>query len=335
MPDVRPAIERPMNDPNRNLDRNPDGSPDGKPAHSQDPSGPPRLDASLPLDEGLRCAILGQIEIAEDAAARIPLSNESSDRAMRVRRCRKAIKRARAVLRLLRRHADRGAVDRIDADLREAGRRLSSQRDRDVRLQTIARLLGRNASEDAASSARVERPDAFEETDRAAEVVQARMRDLEDRVGELPISTIPWSWLRRRVATRWRRIRRRLRREVARGGDERLHAVRKACGRLEAQLMLFEGIGDRRVRRRRKRISRVYETIGEDRDLALALSTLGVGEADDELRAAIERRRGELSEELERRIARLRRHPRRSWSMLAPTKSSKRPSAPDSGDSLP
>jgi len=324
MPAVRPAIERPMNDPNRNLDR--------KPALPQDPSGPPRIDASLPLEEGLRRAILGQIEIAEDAAARIPLSNEPSDRAMRVRRCRKAIKRARAVLQLLRRHADRGTVDRIDADLRDAGRRLSSQRDRDVRLQTIARLLGRDASEGAASSAMVERPGAVEETDRAAEVVQARMRDLEDRVGELPIATIPWSWLRRRIATRWRRIRRRLRREVARGGDERLHAVRKACGRLEAQLMLFEGIGDRRVRRRRKRISRVYETIGEDRDLALALSTLGVGEADDELRVAIERRRGELSEELERRIARLRRHPRRSWSMLAP---STLPPRRPSGDPLP
>lgn len=299
------------------------------------PAPPPRIDATLPPAEGIRRAILAQVELAEDAAAQIPLSNEASVRAGRVRRCRKSIKRARAILHLLRGRSDRRTLDRIDADLRDAGRRLSSQRDRDVRLETIARLLGEMRSNDPMSSPApvptIPTADDLERTDHAADLVQARMRDLEDRIDELPIAPIRWSWLRRRIATRWRRVRRRLRREASRGGEERLHGIRKACGRLEAQLMLFESMGDHRIRRRRKRISRVYETIGEDRDLALARATLG--ESEGSLRSAIDRRRRDLTEELDRRIGGLPRHRRRSWSMLAPpSQEQPPPSGGTSGD---
>ncbi len=282
---------------------------------------PPRIDANLPLAEGLRRSMLDQIEWAEDAAARIPMSGEAATRAAELRRCRKAIKRTRAILRLVRGRADAATIASIDDDLRDAGRRLSTQRDRDVRLQTIARLLGPEMAATGTTEASRDRPDAIAETDRSADLVQARMRQLEDRVADLAIEEISWSRLRRRISRRWIRTRRRLRKEASRGGDERLHAVRKACGRLETQLMLFEGIGDRRVRRRRKRISRVYETIGEDRDLALALAASGEG--DDPLRDAIDRRRAELSLVLHRHIGGLRRLRRKAWSMLAPAETTR------------
>lgn len=293
----------------------------------EDPKRPPRLDATRPLAEAIRGALLEQIRLAEDAAAQVPLSHENRTRVARVRRCRKSIKRARAILRLLRGRVDAGTATGIDTDLRDAARRLSDQRDRDVFTRVLASLLRETKDPHRAEAEMVTvpkaRPVGNDETDRAAELVEARMRGLLDRCDALPIDPISWPRLRRHLAARWRRVRGRLRRGLERGGDERLHAVRKDCGRLEAQLMLVEGIGGAAIRRRRRRVGRVYRTIGEDRDLALAAVKL-----DDDrsaLRSAIDRRRNRLIDELGRRIGRIRRYSRRDWSSVAPPKSAKEP----------
>lgn len=84
------------------------------------------------------------------------MSAQATDPAELVHEARKTIKRMRALARLLREQLGEQEFKRVNASLREAGRRLAGARDADVRLATLQELIERHphalASSEGSSS---------------------------------------------------------------------------------------------------------------------------------------------------------------------------------------
>jgi CHAD domain-containing protein len=98
------------------------------------------LHAQEPVGEGLRRIALAQLDIAiESIDATSPHSAEQ-----RVHEARKALKRMRAVLRLLEVELGADAYDHDSAVVRDAGRRLAPARDAAVLLSTLDGLIKRH-----------------------------------------------------------------------------------------------------------------------------------------------------------------------------------------------
>ncbi len=72
------------------------------------------------------------------------MSAQAADPAELVHEARKTIKRMRALARLLREQLGEQEFKRVNASLREAGRRLAGARDADVRLATLQELIERH-----------------------------------------------------------------------------------------------------------------------------------------------------------------------------------------------
>lgn len=91
--------------------------------------------------EGLRRIALGQLDLA---LRQLEGAVDQGSAARAVHETRKALKRLRALVRLLRDELPEGAFERENAALRDAGRRLSAVRDREVMVSTLEGLLERH-----------------------------------------------------------------------------------------------------------------------------------------------------------------------------------------------
>ncbi len=293
-----------------------------------------RLDSRKPLADALRTVMLAQLEGAVAASNSLPKLDDPIERASAVRIARKATKRLRAMVPLLEGAATEDSLARWTESLRRCGQLFSAIRDRDVRGETIASIAReiRSSLEDEDDRESLESitdlaggrgspPRSEDAVAREAASIMAAIRsDLET----ITLATIGWSSLRRRIHGDWRRLRRRLRRDLAAGCDERLHACRKSCGRLEAKLLLVESLDPRRIRSRRRRLSAIYDDLGGDRDLLLAAEwlcrsdlALVLGGASDRcietLLEAIDRNRRKLRVRLSKRIERIPRSRPGAW----------------------
>lgn len=303
-------------------------------ASPQPPARTFRLDATGPLGEALRETMLAQLDGAIAASTSLPKLDDPIERAAAVRVARKATKRLRAILPLLERAVEDALLESWRDGLRRCGRLFSATRDRDVRSETIA------------SCARDVRSDLADEDDRDAlaaivdlaggrggpprsEDAIAReassiLVSIRESIEASAFAEVGWSSLRRGVRSDWRRVRRRLRRDLESRSDERLHACRKSCGRLETRLLLVEHLDPKRLRARRRRLSAIYDDLGADRDLALAASWLCrtdlvavAGPAADrcveDLLDSISRERRRIHRRLAKRIERMPRSRRGAW----------------------
>lgn len=281
---------------------------------------------------------LGHIDAAIDLLESYPRRSER-EREETVHEVRKALKRVRALLRLLRPQLSRRDFERENVALRDCGRRLSGARDAEVMVATLDELVRRNPRGLAGSGGvRRLRADLVAESERAVGVEDPALR--EAVAGELRA-------VRGRVAL-WRLPRRgggkdargggknarrllesglrevyetgRRRRRGARRREDlgTLHALRKSAKDLRyvtETLRGGDGLGgdrvgraDRRARRRMRRVARradrLGEMLGEEHDLALLRKV--VGERFDGGR----RRRRRLLKLIGRRRRRLRRRAR-------------------------
>ncbi len=100
-----------------------------------------RLQPGEPLAEGLRRIAIGQVDLAIELVAQDGASALDEDA---VHETRKALKRLRALVRLLREELGESAFQRENAALREAGRRLAGARDAEVVLATLDSLIERH-----------------------------------------------------------------------------------------------------------------------------------------------------------------------------------------------
>jgi CHAD domain-containing protein len=294
------------------------------------------LDPAPALGESFRALLCAEGETARAAAETAAQERDAALRSGQVRVARKTLKRLRAAMLLL-----DGTEPQIGPRwrrvLRDAGRLLAGARDRHVRaagLEGFAEALPDDARATLLRWAEEARGGAGEiaaATEAEAESREAQAcAEVAERLAEwlpqwavLPTDSMRWWQVRRALARRWNRLRRRLREDLAAGDDEHLHEGRKSCGRLETLLLLVEPASPKAVAARRRRIGRIYEDLGDDRDLLMIarwVSELGDPSAPPELAGrvlgAILDRRRRLRARLGRRIRRLERLDAAAWSRV-------------------
>jgi CHAD domain-containing protein len=256
------------------------------------------------LADGLQRMALGQLDLAIEMLEGLA-GGSSPERA--VHETRKALKRLRALLRLLEPELGRDAYAREGQALREAGRRLSGARDADVLLATLDRLVERNPGALSGRGGVIRlRAHLHSERERAwramlgdpAALAQtlAELRACRVRVAAWELPHRPGIELARPGFTRIYRQGRKRHRRAAHGRGERaraLHRWRKRVKdlRYAAEMLQWRAAGregkaehnDRRARRRRararkqsawlRRLARrsddLGELLGEEHDLAV------------------------------------------------------------------
>ncbi|MFI4990760.1 MAG: CHAD domain-containing protein [Solirubrobacterales bacterium] len=234
--------------------------------------------AEEPLGRGRQRMALGQLDIAIDALAG---GGAKSSPEERVHEARKALKRLRALLQLLRDELGEQTCERESELLRETGRRLARARDAAVLLSTLEDLIARHPGKLAGRRGVLRlRTRLQRERDGAAELALAlahsathagalaELRAMRVRVGE-------WELAERggieAVEPALERLygkgRRRLRRAAQAKGEARrtrtLHEWRK---RVKDLRYVAEMLGARKLA---KRADDLGELLGEEHDLAV------------------------------------------------------------------
>ena len=252
------------------------------------------IDAALALQAAIDQALV-------PVRARRRVSDEN------VHECRKAVKKARAVLRLVRCGIDDAAYRLENRTLRDAGRALSPLRNAKSLLVALACL--RDRYEDQLSgvklapvekSLRAGRTVARRHFTRAGGGLNRYMRTLKGcqrlaaRHGS---NTIAAETLARGVRRIYRIGRKALSHAEATASVGALHEWRKQVKYLENALAALYGPAERGIKRTLRRIHRLSDRLGEDHDLAL-LAQVRTGEAREPavstLKTLIVRRRAQL-----------------------------------------
>jgi CHAD domain-containing protein len=263
----------------------------------------PALLRGEPLAEGLRRVILGQLDLAIELLEGYPAEgvgqsakghrvgpleghrvgplDRPEDRT--VHEIRKAIKRLRALLRLLREELGAKRYARENAALRDCARRLAGARDAEVMVGTLEALLARHPKRLGQSVAvRELRTQLLAEREAAAAHAIRDPRVRREVAGELrAVRSRAERWVLRERGFKllapgleriYRQGRSGLRRAHRRGGDaEALHLWRKRVKdlRYAAETLDRGGKATRSTRRVAQRADRLGEMLGEEHDLAL------------------------------------------------------------------
>lgn len=287
-PPSRPQTQDPPHPPRRPdwPQAQPPSAPDGRPDERTAPG-------------GLQGVVLEQLGAAVDLLESYP-RRPAGEQAETVHEVRKALKRARALLRLLRPQLDGGDFERESVALRDCGRRLSGARDAEVMVATLDELVRRHPRKLAGSGGvrrlrrelAAERERATSVEDRALrEEVTGELRAVRERVAlwRLPgdgMGGRGWHPLERGLRDVYARGRRRRRRARRREDLATLHALRKSAKDLRYAAETLEGrtgtaggagagsgAGGGKARRRMRRVARradrLGEMLGEEHDLAL------------------------------------------------------------------
>jgi CHAD domain-containing protein len=243
----------------------------------------------------------------DKACARL---RDEPDAASALHDARTDLKKARALLRLLRPGLARARYDAEMATLRGCARGLSATRDTDVLPVTLTQLrehFGARLPETeyAVLSGRLRRQSTVDE-DRTA--LQAQLEPLEAaraRLATEPLGSLRWSDLLDMLEATYRRGRDACLRAEHDATVETLHEWRKRTKDLLYQLRLFEEAWPEVVDVYVRQAARVSDLLGEDHDLAVLAAALrdlqSSGESElPSLESVIElaeERRGELHAE--------------------------------------
>ncbi len=229
-----------------------------------------------PLGSGHRRMALGQLDVVIEAleSGRAKASPEQ-----RVHEARKALKRLRALLRVLRDELGEHAYGRESALLREAGRRLARARDAEVLLSTLEDLITRHPGK-LARHRGVLRLHArlAQERDGAAELALAdsathagtlaELRAMRVRVGEWQLAEpggieAVGPALQRLYGKGRKRMRRAAK---AKGESRRMRTLHEWRKRVKDLRYAAETLGARKLA---KRADELGELLGEEHDLAV------------------------------------------------------------------
>ncbi|HTZ85292.1 MAG TPA: CHAD domain-containing protein [Solirubrobacteraceae bacterium] len=228
------------------------------------------------LGVGLRRMALGQLDVAIEALERDTGKRSPEER---VHEARKALKRLRTLLRLLRSELGERLYRREHAVVRDTGRRLAEARDTEVLLATLDELIARHPKK-LASRRGVQRLRAGLQGERegAAERALAASAVPAGALGELrAMRARVEQWrptqmseldsiepaLERLYATGRKRMRRAAKADGSRGRMRKMHEWRKRVKDLRyAQEMLGAG-------KRAKRADALGELLGQEHDLAV------------------------------------------------------------------
>ncbi len=241
------------------------------------PRKPSLLDPKLAVDEGLRSALLGELDGALEECRRLA-SWEQAERRGAVHEMRRALKRFRAGASLCAGAVDAAAVRTVQEEVRAAAERLSAQRDRDVLVDTIgsvAQIFPKPSQRSvrAITTALVAPEKATTATadwQAAGTQLESSLSALRERMLAVDMRAVGPDSIAAAVERRWRRARRRANDKAVSENVEQLHEVRKDCQRLALQFQMLSPLGPRRqLRAIGADLALVVSMLGEDRDLAL------------------------------------------------------------------
>jgi CHAD domain-containing protein len=268
-----------------------------------------RLHDDEGIADGLRRVVRGQIDLAIERLR----GAEPGELAESIHEARKALKRVRAVLRLVRDALGEETYQQENATFRDAGRELSAVRDSQVMVQTLDGLTERYADEipdgalaglreALARDAQAANERVLEDTAIIARVLgmlsAARTRVATWRLPEDDgLSAVASGF--ERIYKRGRRARRAARKHTT---TETLHQLRKRAKDLRYDAQVLRTVAPKQMKKLGRRADRIADVVGEDHDLAVLLGRAR------ELPEAL--RRGELellSGLIERRRRRLQR----------------------------
>ncbi len=228
------------------------------------------------LGSGYRRMALGQLDVAIEA---LQGGAAKTSPEQRVHEARKALKRLRTLVRLLRDELGEQAYERESALLRDAGRRLARARDAEVLLSTLEDLIARHRGKLAGRSGVLRlRARLLQERDGAAELALADSAAHAGTLSELRA-------LRARVSD-WRlpepggieavepalerlygKGRKRMRRAAgAKGESRRMRTLHEWRKRVKDLRYAAEMLG---VQKLAKRADELGELLGEEHDLAV------------------------------------------------------------------
>lgn len=248
------------------------------------------IDPDRPVSEEFRRVLLEELDLAI-AACESHGSWEVRRRSEAIRRTRKALKRFRAVLDLV-----KGSVPAEDHEVmriaaRDFGRRLSPLRDRDVVLELLDALdeqvTGRRRREavrmaGAVLSAAKALPATRDHHEDEAVIDEVRhgLEGLAKRVASVDFEAVDRDSVIDRFDRAWRHVRHRFHDDVDEDDDlSRLHENRKRVIRLQLGLAAIRGVNPGAIRRDVRALKEVASALGRDRDLSM-LEALIVEHAD-------------------------------------------------------
>jgi len=261
-----------------------------------------RLGRGEPAGEGLRRIALGRLDHALDEL------REGADRAVAVHEARKDLKKARAVLRLLRARLGVELYRRESGALRDAGRSLSGARDAQVRLDTLAELV-EDGDVDSDEVAELQRRLAAARDAAAGRGVPDRqaateLEQAQVRAGEWAVGGDGWDAVEAGLRRSYRRGRARMNDAVGAPTIENLHEWRKRVKDLWYHLRILSPAWPPVVEALAEEAHVLSEQLGDDHDLAVLAAAArenfdafaDPGDL-DALLASVERRRAELQRE--------------------------------------
>jgi CHAD domain-containing protein len=229
-----------------------------------------------PLGSGHRRMALGQIDVVIEA---LEGGAAKTTPERRVHEARKALKRLRALLRLLQDELGEQAYERESTLLRETGRKLARARDAEVLLSTLEDLIARHPGKLASRRgvlrlrARLQR-----ERDGAAELALANsamhagtlaeLRAMRARVGEWQLAELGGIEAVEPALERlYGKGRKRMRRAAkAKGEARRMRTLHEWRKRVKDLRYAAEMLGARKLA---KRADKLGELLGEEHDLAV------------------------------------------------------------------
>lgn len=219
---------------------------------------------------------------------------------------RKHLKKARAVLRLLREQMGRGSFCREDRRLRDVGRLMTEVRDSEVRLQTM-RQLEQATHHHYRSYQKIERLLAVElETFLAAfagreEKALRLLERVRHASKKWPRANYTWPRLRRAIQQTYKSGRRAMAKARAEPSAENIHELRKQTKLLGYQIRLLRPWNDLVVGGVIEELTQLGHLLGRVHDLVFLADRLRLerseshwGKQDDELLGLVENSEAEL-----------------------------------------
>jgi CHAD domain-containing protein len=220
---------------------------------------------------------------------------------------RRRLKRARAVLALIRPALADEDFAACDHALREAGRSLAAARDAAVLARTYAKLGVRTATDKAPPNARpaatvAARKQHSADPTRSRQCLQAA----SDRLAQAPLSGRDWQVLGQGLRKVYRRGRRRVPRQTGHAPSDALHAWRRHAKRWWHVLEVFEVVAPKRLAGAIADAKKLADLLGDEHDFALlavrirgqhgklAASDAAILERIDRRRSKLRRRAGML-----------------------------------------
>lgn len=238
-----------------------------------------RLKQGESMPEGVRRMAAAQLD-----KTLAHLGCQDRERAKHIHEARKATKRLRALVRLVRRDLGDEGYALENQCYRGAGQRLSELRDATALVETLDRLvesLGKDVPQSRFAGVRawlVERRDrVYGQADRNNRAVQEVIADLaqaRERLGDWNLPRQGWGGLRVGVQRIYARGRRGFAAAYALPSDEAFHDWRKQVKYLWYHTQILEDIWPSVMQAQAAELDQLGELLGQDHDLAVLRTTI-------------------------------------------------------------